>query len=134
VAIPDFSIGHVCRERTARELISNQIRAARTIKLIDPIGYAGSIVTHPAALALLAMLCRSTYGLPLLVMAIGGRIAFCLALERVFSLPRQPYWLTPLRDLLSFAIFIVSFFGASVSWRGERYRVRPDGRLVHDVK
>ena len=134
VAIPEFSLGHVCRERTARELISTQIRSARTIKLIDPIGYAGSIITHPAALALLAMVCGSTYGLPLLVLALGGRIAFCLALERVFSAPRQAYWLTPLRDLLSFGVFIVSFFGASVSWRGERYRVKPDGRLVHDLK
>jgi ceramide glucosyltransferase len=134
VAIPAFSIGHVCRERTARELILNQIRSARTIKMIDPIGYAGSIVTHPAALAAIALLCGAAYGLPLLLLALGGRLALCLAVERASGAPRQAYWLVPLRDFLSFGIFVMSFFGASVSWRGERYRLTPDGRLVHDLK
>ena len=134
VAIPNFSIGHVCRERTARDLILNQIRSARTIKMIDPAGYAGSIITHPAALAAIALLCGAAYGFPLLLLALGGRLVFCLSVERAFSLPRQAYWLLPFRELLSFTIFVVSFFGASVSWRGERYRLRPDGRLVHDLK
>lgn len=134
VAIPNFSIGHVCRERTARELILNQIRSARTIKMIDPAGYAGSVITHPTALAAIAWLCGATYGFPLLLLALGGRLVFCLAVERAFALPRQAYWLLPFRELLSFTIFVVSFFGASVSWRGERYRLKPDGRLVHDMK
>ncbi|HEX5500055.1 MAG TPA: bacteriohopanetetrol glucosamine biosynthesis glycosyltransferase HpnI, partial [Thermomicrobiales bacterium] len=56
VVVPNFSIGHVCREHTARELLLNQMRYARTIKMIDPVGYAGSVVTHPAALALIALL------------------------------------------------------------------------------
>lgn len=132
VVIPDFSIGHVCRERSARELLLNQMRHARTIKLIDPVGYAGSIVTHPAALALLALLLGSSHGLALLSLAIGSRIVVCLCVEQAFGLAHQPCWLLPVRDLLSFAIYITSFFGARVSWRGERYRLNPDGTLVHD--
>ncbi len=134
VTIPRFSIEHVCRERTARELILNQIRSARTIKMIDPVGYAGSVVTHPAPLALIAILCGSDYGLPLFLLALGARLLFCVSVERVLSAPRQAYWLVPFRDFLSFAIFVISFFGASVSWRGERYRLTSDGRLVHEIK
>jgi len=41
-------------------------------------------------------------------------------------------WLVPLRDLLSFAVFVWSFLGSAVSWRGEDLRVRPDGTLARD--
>src|SRR5208337_715215 len=56
IAIPRFSVAHVCRERTARAFIQNQVRAARTIRMINPKGYAGSIIAHPAAFAIPATL------------------------------------------------------------------------------
>jgi hypothetical protein len=37
-------------------------------------------------------------------------------------------WL-PLRDLLSAVIWFAGVAGGSVMWRGERYRVHPNGRL-----
>jgi ceramide glucosyltransferase len=42
-----------------------------------------------------------------------------------------PAWLLPLRDLLSFAIFLGSLFGGNVRWRGTRFLVAPDGVLSH---
>lgn len=132
VVIPEFSIGHVCRERTARELLLNQMRYARTIKMIDPVGYAGSVVTHPVALALIALMLGSSHGVALLLLAVGSRIVVCLCVEQAFGLAHQPCWLLPLRDLLSFGIYVTSFFGARVSWRGERYRLNADGTLVQD--
>jgi ceramide glucosyltransferase len=41
------------------------------------------------------------------------------------------FWLGPLRDLLSFAIFVISFFGRGVEWRGHRYGLRADNRLAY---
>jgi len=38
----------------------------------------------------------------------------------------------PVRDLLSFAVFIASFLGRSVAWRDRRFRIGPDGQLVID--
>jgi hypothetical protein len=35
-----------------------------------------------------------------------------------------------LRDLLSFGIFVASFFGRGVSWRGHSYDVTPAGVLT----
>src|SRR5262249_13591328 len=49
VAILPFSVGHVCFERTAGELLRHQVRQARTIRTIDPVGYAAAIVSHPFA-------------------------------------------------------------------------------------
>jgi ceramide glucosyltransferase len=132
IAIPRFSVAHVCRERTARALIQNQIRAARTIRIINPRGYAGSIIAHPAAFAIPATLLGSAHGVPLLLLALGGRLVLCLSVKRAFSLERQTYWLLPLYDLLFLFVYAASFFGNGISWRGERYRLKSDGTLVHD--
>ena len=56
----------------------------------------------------------------------------CACAQRAFHLPGQPYWLIPSRDLLSFAVYIWSFFGMSVQWRGSRYRLAADGSLLSD--
>jgi ceramide glucosyltransferase len=51
VVIPRFSIGHACFEGSLRALLAHDLRAARTIKSIDPIGYCGALLTHPFPLA-----------------------------------------------------------------------------------
>jgi ceramide glucosyltransferase len=33
-------------------------------------------------------------------------------------------WLLPLRDLVAMAIWLVSYFGDEVEWRGMRFRLR----------
>jgi ceramide glucosyltransferase len=38
-------------------------------------------------------------------------------------------WLLPLRDLLAVAVWISSFWGHTVIWRGDRFELRK-GRLV----
>jgi ceramide glucosyltransferase len=59
VVTAPFLVGHHCFEGSLRQLIRHQIRVARTIKSIDPIGYAGTIITHPWPLALLALILGS---------------------------------------------------------------------------
>jgi ceramide glucosyltransferase len=132
VAVLALSIGHVCLERKAGALLLNQLRYARTIRAIDPAGYAGSIITHPVPLALLAMLLGNSRGFILLVIALGCRFGLCLCVEQALALPRQSYWLLPVRDVLSFAVYATSFFGTHLSWRGERYRLALDGSLIQD--
>jgi ceramide glucosyltransferase len=130
VAIPPFSVGHVCFEQTAAELLRHQMRQSRTIRSIDPVGYAGAIITHPFALALLGALLGSPVGLLVAAIAVVCRTALTLAVERAFALPRHQYWLIPFRDLMAFTTFVSGFFGTSVSWRGSRYRVLSDGTVV----
>jgi hypothetical protein len=35
-----------------------------------------------------------------------------------------------LRDVLSFAVFVASFFGRRVSWRDQNLHVEPNGRMT----
>ncbi len=132
IAIPHFSVAHVCREGTAQALFQNQLRAARTIRMISPRGYAGSIIAHPLAFAIPAALLNAPHASALLLLALAGRLVLCLSVERAFSLRRQTYWLLPFYDFLFLFVYAASFFGARVSWRGERYRLKSDGTLVHD--
>jgi ceramide glucosyltransferase len=132
VVIPRFAVGHVCFEREFRSFWERQLRSARTIRSIDPVGYIGAIFMHPFTLALMAAMTGIPH--PALTIATAGaaRLVLCSCVERAFGLPRQPYWLVPLHDVISFAIFVTSFLGSVVVWRGHSYRVLADGALKQD--
>ena len=132
VAIPPLTIGHVCAETSLQALFRHDLRWARTIRAVDPLGHAGSVVTHPFPLALLGAALAGFVPLPLFIMAaaLACRIALLVRIERAFGLAPLPRWLVPLRDLLSFAVFCASLTGAALSWRGHGYRMRPDGTFV----
>lgn len=132
VAIPPFTIGHACFHERLRGLLAHELRAARTVKSIAPFGYCGAILTHPFPLALAGALIGGGHALFVAAAALVCRVMLCACAERAFGLPRQPYWLIPSRDLLSFAVYVWGFFGVSVQWRGSRYRLAPDGSLLSD--
>jgi ceramide glucosyltransferase len=129
VAAP-FLVGHRCFEESLRQLVRHQMRVARTIKSIDPIAYAGTLVTHPWPFALLGMLSGSPAAVMVAIAVLLSRVTLCRCVEWRFGLPRQNYWLIPVHDLIAFAVYVTSFFGATVYWRGADYRVAADGTLL----
>ncbi|HLH90848.1 MAG TPA: bacteriohopanetetrol glucosamine biosynthesis glycosyltransferase HpnI [Xanthobacteraceae bacterium] len=133
VPVLPLMIGHVCLDGGMRPTLVHQLRIARTIRLIEPRGYAGTIVAHPFALAVLAALTGVSGSGMLIGLALCCRFALCACVRRTFGLPPQPYWLIPIHDLLAFAIYVVSFAGTTVTWRGLRYRVADDGSMVEDT-
>jgi ceramide glucosyltransferase len=133
VAIPQMLLGHTCAEQSLGELLNHELRWARTIRSVDPWGYAGLVGTNPLPLALIAAALQG-FGA-----AAIGLIALALACRLLVSLQMPALrdraegnvspWLSPVRDLLSFAIFLASFMPLPVSWRGLRYKLRSDGTL-----
>ena len=137
ISIPPFAVAHVCTQTSLRELWRHQLRWARTIRSIDPAGYAGTIVSHPFPWALIAALvgAGSTALLPAIGIAMASiacRMALLGAVERGYALPPQAYWLVPACDLLSFAVFVFSFLSWQVSWKGRRLRMVAGGAWVAD--
>jgi ceramide glucosyltransferase len=137
ISVSDVTVGHMCGDMSASELWHHEVRWARTIRSLDPAGYAGSIITHAFPLALIAALVGLSAGalgpvvdVGLCAMAFGCRLALVRQVERAFNLPPQSCWLVPLRDALSFAVFVSSFFGQSARWKGRRYRFVAGGTLV----
>ena len=131
VAIPQAVVTHICSERTFGELVRHELRWARTVRSIDPRGYAGSVITHPVALALAGAFVDSVglLGIGIVVASLLSRLVLALQVDHTFRTEPGRWWLGPLRDILSFCIFVGSYFVGIVSWRGHRYKVRPDGTL-----
>ena len=137
VEVAPFIVTHVCTEPSLRELLRHDIRGARTIRAVDPFGFAGLAITHAVPLALIGFLLGGLTPAALLVaLALACRFALQVELHRLFllrdgwSISQGHFWLGPIRDLLSFVVFVTSFFGRGVEWRGHRYGVRADSTLT----
>ena len=130
LAVSPLTVGHKCTEHTGRDFFAYQLRNARTIASIDPIGYVGTFITHPFALAVLAILLGAGGpGIAVAGLALAGRLVLRACMKRRFGV-RSNVWLLPVHDLAAFAVYCVSFFGGTVLWRGQRYRVHADGTLL----
>ncbi|HVZ03989.1 bacteriohopanetetrol glucosamine biosynthesis glycosyltransferase HpnI [Hyphomicrobium sp.] len=132
VAIPPFTIGHTSSDKSFSELLRHELRWARTIRLVDPIGYAGSVITHPLpfALAALALSGFSAIGVVILAGTLASRLFVPIQVERLPGGGKSSLWLSPLRDLISFAVFVASYVPGTVDWRGRGYRVDTDGSVT----
>ena len=119
---------------TMADYLTHQLRWARTYRVCRPKGYFAYGITFALPWSLLAWL---TSGLApwaggLALISLLVRLAVAAAAEYSClrgRLPKRYLVLLPCKDLLSFSLWILSFFGNSVIWKGDRYRVMPDGRL-----
>ena len=131
LAMPPFAVRHAATETAWREWFLHELRWMRTIRTVDPGGHAGSIVTHAFSLSLLGLI--ATGGAPLALATVGATILARAMLkgriDGVFGRPAGPIWLLPLRDVLSFCVFLASLFGGSVVWQNQHLTVREDGAL-----
>jgi ceramide glucosyltransferase len=130
VTVLPFAVGHVCSESSFLELWRHELRWALTIRTIDPLGYLGWSLTHAFPLALIAWLLGGGWAaIGLGLAALVCRAVLIFATEHGYRLPPHPYWLIPVRDLLSFAIFVAGFVARDVSWRGHHYDLLSEGIL-----
>jgi ceramide glucosyltransferase len=131
-ALSPYLVETSVSEKNLKCLWRHELRWARTVRLMAPVGFAGSIVTHAVALSLVAaLLCGfSLTSLGFLALSCALRWASAGAIARRLRLPAVGLWLLPLRDLLSFAVFVGSFCGRNVSWRDQLFHVEPSGIIV----
>jgi ceramide glucosyltransferase len=134
IVLSQYLVDTVIAEPGLGALLRHELRWARTIRLLAPFGFAASILTHPVALALLAALLDglSLPMLGILTLVLAGRLATVRLLDRALGLAPTALRLVPLRDLLSFGVFVASFLGNQVAWRNRNFRIAADGRLVTD--
>jgi len=132
VTLSPYLVDDIVAEQSFLGLFRHELRWARTIRLVAAGGFAGSVLTYPVPLALLALCLTAVpqaaaamVALALVVRTISGR-----RIDRALRLKAAPLWLLPVRDLLSFGVFIASFLGRSVAWRDRRFRIGPEGQLI----
>ena len=133
VAVPDLLVTHDCSERSFAELWRHEQRWNATIIGIDPGGYAGSIVLHPLPLALIggAIAGFSPLAWGAIALAFAARMGLALRLGHRSA---STLMLIPLRDLVSFALFVTSWFARSVDWRGAQLSLESRGRVSAKVE
>ncbi len=130
VALAPSPVDHICAQPSFEAWANQELRWARTIATIDPGGHAGSVVTFPIPWSLLALILLPGWAsLALLAAAVASRAILKFRIDQIFSACSGPIWLLPMRDIFAFAIFLASFTGRSVEWRGKGFNVRADGAL-----
>jgi ceramide glucosyltransferase len=112
---------------------SHQLRWARTVRDSRRWGYVGLLCTHTVPLALANVVASgvSFWSIWLLFLAYLLRLA--IAMQVGVGVLRdgqvlRDLWLLPLRDLVGFAVWVWSFAGNTIEWRGERF-VLKHGKL-----
>jgi ceramide glucosyltransferase len=132
VVLPVYVVENRVWEPNFKALFLHELRWARTMRAMEPAGYAFSFVTYPVAVSLVFILISPTLtGLTLVAISVIMRLLLHWAVHASFRIPGPTQaWLAPFRDLLSFVVWAVSLFGRSVKWREHDFSVRPNGQLT----
>lgn len=120
-------------DATHAELFDHELRWSRTVRGLDPLGFAASLVSHLGPIPLLLLMRPGPIAALGIAMPILLRWALVLSVERRFGRAdglRRPgpfglWW----RDVYSFAVWVAAWGVARVGWRGQRLTVR-DGDIL----
>ena len=112
----------------------HQLRWARTNKGLRPGGYFGLVVTFALPWGMLAVLAapRAWWTWTALALALVLRAAAASLIGlRILRDPEvgRDFWLIPVRDCMALGVWIASYLGNTVVWRGERFRL-DEGKLI----
>jgi len=116
-----------------RSFFAHQLRWARGVRDARAGGYLGLVFTFGLMWALLALAASGAalWAWSALVVSLFLRLTVALVVGRGVLQDRQVLrdaWLIPLRDVLAVGVWFASLGGHTVTWRGDRFRLK-DGKL-----
>ncbi|MBI1760612.1 MAG: bacteriohopanetetrol glucosamine biosynthesis glycosyltransferase HpnI [Acidobacteria bacterium] len=135
VVLSDYVVEHVTGPDSFGAMLRHQLRWGRSTRISRPWGYRGLILTYGTVTALLSLLAWQfspfAWGLLALTLVIRALPAFVVGVLGLqdFVLARW-FWLVPVRDLITFGVWLASFIGDEIHWRGTNFRVLPGGKLA----
>jgi ceramide glucosyltransferase len=113
---------------------AHQMRWARGVRDVRLGGYIGLASTFGLLWALLNVIAfrGAAWTLEAFAAVALARLAVAIVVGKFVLDDRQilkQLWLLPVRDLIAVGIWLVSFVGHTVTWRGDRFRLK-NGRLT----
>jgi ceramide glucosyltransferase len=131
-ALSPYIVDNRISEASFASLWRHELRWARTSRLMAPGGFAGSVVTHTLVIGLLAALAAELSPVAIAFLGVSCLLRWgsAIAVARLFGLSLRRFWLLPVRDVLSFAVFAASFCGRNVLWRGQLFKIDEGGRIT----
>ncbi len=137
VRLCPYVIDNIVYESSYAALIRHELRWARTVRTVQPVGYALSFVTYLLPMSILVGIGIESFFewgmlscLPVLVALILRIILHYVVNYSLRINSSNSVWLVPIRDILSFGIWAVSFFGGSVQWKNQALMVKNNGQLT----
>ena len=120
--------------RSFTQLLRQQLRWARTVRFSRPRGYPGLLLTFGIPFAAFAEIIQPHSALAPAVLAMTLFARLLAAWSCGVLVCRDPaiwkfFWLIPLRDLMALGVWIASFFGSRVVWRGDRFKIEAGGKI-----
>jgi len=117
------------------DYFGHQLRWSRTYRVCRPGGYLAYGLTHALifALAVWGASGLAPWALGLVGAALTVRTLVALFSERLClrgSLPAPAFLLLPVKDLLSFVLWLLSFLGHEVAWQGRPFHLTREGLLA----
>jgi ceramide glucosyltransferase len=127
VALADTIPATTVAETSLGALWRHELRWARTIRALEPVPFAASVLQYPLAWAALAVLLSggAPWSLAWFVLTWGIRALVARGIDRALSLAnRTALWLLPVRELMSVAVMVASYAGRRVDWRGHTMQAK----------
>jgi ceramide glucosyltransferase len=133
--LSDYFVESVMHRERISNILSRQLRWARTMRVSRPGGYFASGLAQPFPAALLALIVSgfTVAGVFAALLLYAARCIVGLVFSRRYLRDRVfPcwLWLLPFRDMLAFVTWLLAFTGQIVRWRGHLFRLLPGGRIV----
>lgn len=117
-----------------RGFLSHQLRWARGVRDARAGGYIGLIATFGLMWGILAVVFAQGTPWSWCILGVTAllRLSVAIAVGRFVLRGRdllRNLWLIPARDLIAVGVWVASFLGHGVTWRGDRFELK-DGRLM----
>ena len=131
VILSSYVIDHCIGAQPLAANLKHRLRWNRSTRRSRPAGYIGQLFTNPLPLALALWLAQPGWwalaAATLLLRAVAGWATAGHVLHD--RLTARLFFLVPVQDLLSFAMWVAGFFGNTILWRGRKYYLQADGRF-----
>jgi ceramide glucosyltransferase len=129
-----YLIENVLGRMRIRDYFVHQLRWARTYKACRPKGFFGYGITHifPFSILFLILHGPTTAALWTLAAVLALRYSLALAVSTKAAYPKRWLrwlWLLPVKDVFGLGIWLCSFVGSRVFWRGAYYTLLKDGLM-----
>ena len=137
VALSHHAIDHIVLNSSFSASMKHQARWMQSTRFSRPKGHFGTSLSFSMPFGLLALgaaawLGHLSWGVELLAFAVATRLALAVGAGRLVV--QDPSWLDllvlyPVRDLMGFGFWAVSYLSRKIHWRGRIYELLPGGKM-----
>jgi len=137
VILSGYVVENVINEKSLGTLFRHELRWARTVRTVEPLGHAFSFFMYGIPLALFGALMidvtvdLESFGIAIIALAVilRGWLHFTVSKKLGLKPGDRSFWLIPVRDTFSFVVWGASFFSRKIDWKDMTFTVSNNGLM-----